>query len=152
MVPVNPTAYALLSARPGAPEPRRVEQTDIAMARVSGDRAPTDRVPDVLGVPALDGGTPCLVRLPHDTYKLVVSRFEGGRVALPAGGGVLAVPDGSHLTYLITEQGVKYRIADDDAVRALGLGGARNRIGLPAGVLALLPDGPVLSRAAAGKG
>ncbi|MER6462204.1 type VII secretion protein EccB [Streptomyces sp. NPDC001228] len=152
LVPVNPTAYALLAARPGAPEPRQVEQTDIAVARASADRGPTDRVPDVLGVPALDSGTPCLVRLAAATYKLVVSRFEGGRVVLPAGGGVLAVPDGSHLTYLVTEQGVKYRIAGDDAVQALGLGGARNRIALPAGVLALLPDGPVLSRAAAGKG
>ncbi|MFF2378961.1 type VII secretion protein EccB [Streptomyces sp. NPDC058108] len=152
LVPVNPTAYALLAARPGAPGPRQVEQTDIAMARASADRGPTDRVPDVLGVGALDGGTPCLERLAGDRYKLVVSRSAGGRVALPAGGGVLAVPDGSHVTYLVTEQGVKYRIADDDAVRALGLGGAGNRLALPAEVLALLPDGPVLSRAAAGKG
>lgn len=152
LVPVNPTAYALLAARPGAPEPRRVEQTDIAVAPVSPDRGPTDRIPDVVGVPALDGGTLCLKHTTGSTYELVVSHFDGGPVALPAGGGVLAVPQGTRLNYLVTEQGVKYRIADDDALQALGLGGARSRLTLPAGVLALLPDGPALSRAAAGKG
>ncbi|WP_405914816.1 type VII secretion protein EccB [Streptomyces sp. NBC_00728] len=152
LVPVNPTAYALLAARPGAPEPRQVEQTDIALAPVSSDRGPTDRIPDVVGVPALDNGTLCLEHVTGDTYKLVVSRFDGGLIALPAGGGILAVPQGSRLTFLVTEQGVKYRIADDNALQALGLGGARTRLTLPADALALLPDGPVLSRAAAGKG
>jgi type VII secretion protein EccB len=152
LVPVNPTAYALLAARPGAREPRQVEQSDIAVAPVSAGHAPTDRIPDVIGVPALADGTVCLERLSGGKYKLTVGHFDGQRVVLPAGGGVLAVPDGSRLTYLITEQGLKYLIADDSAVRALGLGGAKNRLTLPAGVLALLPDGPVLSRAAAGKG
>ncbi|MCX4460793.1 type VII secretion protein EccB [Streptomyces sp. NBC_01728] len=152
LVPVNPTAYALLAARPNAPEPRQVEQTDIAVAPVSADRAATDRIPDVIGVPALQGGTVCLEQLPGGKYELTVGHPDGRRVLLPAGGGVLAVLDGSRLQYLITEQGVKYRIADDGAVQALGLGGTKNRLSLPAGVLALLPDGPVLSRTAAGKG
>ncbi|MER6536470.1 type VII secretion protein EccB [Streptomyces sp900105755] len=152
LVPVNPTAYALLAARPGAPAPRQVEQADIALAPVSSERGPTDRIPDVAGVPALDSGTLCLAHVTGSKYKLVVSHFDGGRVALPAGGGVLAVPQGSRLTYLVTEQGLKYRIADDDALQALGLSGARTRLTLPADVLTLLPDGPVLSRAAAVKG
>lgn len=152
LVPVNATAYALLAARPAASEPRQVEQTDIALAPVSSERGPTDRVPDVIGVPALLGGTLCLEQRRDGKYKLAVGHADGRRVVLPAGGGILAVPEGSHLTYLITEQGVKYRIADDDAIQALGLGGTKNRLTLPLSALALLPDGPVLSRAAAGKG
>nr|WSX75670.1 type VII secretion protein EccB [Streptomyces sp. NBC_00899] len=152
LVPVSPTAYALLAARPGAPEPRQVEQTDIALAPVSANRAATDRIPDVLGVRPLRDETVCVEQLPGGRRSLTVGRTGPLRVLLPAGGGVLAVPAGGRSLYLITEQGLKYLIADDDAARALGIGGTSRRISLPPGVLALLPDGPVLSRSAAGKG
>ncbi|WP_326841662.1 type VII secretion protein EccB [Streptomyces sp. NBC_01558] len=152
LVPVNATAYALLAARPGAPEPRRVTQADIAVAEVSAERGPTDRIPDVGGARALDGGTVCLEHLSDGRVRLTVSDVAERRVALPAGAGVLAVPAGGGGQYLVTEQGVKYRIADDSAARALGLADTKQRLTLPASALALLPDGPVLSRAAAGKG
>ncbi|WP_327425554.1 type VII secretion protein EccB (plasmid) [Streptomyces sp. NBC_01527] len=152
LVPVNPTAYALLAARPGAPEPRQVEQADIAVAPVSTDRAPTDRIPDVMGTPALRGGTVCLEELSGGRHKLTVGHLGDRPVALPPGSGVLAVPVGGHSMYLITEQGLKYQIADGDALHALGFSGRKNGLALPATVLALLPDGPVLSRAAAVRG
>ncbi|MEU3795725.1 type VII secretion protein EccB [Streptomyces fructofermentans] len=152
LVPVSPTAYALLAARPGAAQPRQVEQSDIAVAPVSTARATTDRIPDVLGVPALDGKTACLEQLPNGRHKLTVGPPNSRRVVLPPGGGVLAVPHGTRTPYLITEQGMKYRLASDDAVQALGLGGTRNRLTLPADVLNLIPDGPELSRAAAARG
>ncbi|MFF4902944.1 type VII secretion protein EccB [Streptomyces sp. NPDC001068] len=154
LVPVNPTAYALLAARPGAPAPRQVEQPDIALAPVSAEHTATDRIPDVSGARALPGGTVCVEQLRDGRHRITVGHAGARRVVLPAGGGALAVPAGgdTRTPYLITEQGLKYLIADDDAVKALGLGGAARRLTLPAGVLSLVPDGPVLSRAAAAKG
>lgn len=152
LVPINATAYALLAARPGAPGPRQVGQADIAVVPVSADRGPTDRIPDVVGVRPLEGATVCLRQLSSGQVRLTVAGLGSRRVVLPAGGGVLAVPAGGRDPYLVTEQGVKYRLADEAAVRALGLGDTKLRLSLPAGVLALIPDGPVLSRAAAGRG
>ncbi|WP_217561837.1 type VII secretion protein EccB [Streptomyces sp. GbtcB6] len=153
---VNATEYALLAARPGAPAPRQVGQSDIAVAPVSAEDATTGRVPDLSGVRALAGGTVCLTEASDGRARITVGAPGAGGIVLPAGGGVLAVPDGSsagdRTEYLITEQGLKYRIADTDAERALGFGDGKRRLTLPAGVLTLVPDGPVLSRAAAAKG
>ncbi|MER7187679.1 type VII secretion protein EccB [Streptomyces hyaluromycini] len=152
---VNATEYALLAARPGAPAPRQVGQSDIAVAPVSADDATTGRVPDLSGVRALAGGTVCLTEASDGRARITVGTPGAGGIVLPAGGGVLAVPDnspaGDRTEYLITEQGLKYRIADTDAERALGFGDGKRRLALPAGVLALVPDGPALSRAAAAK-
>ncbi|MEU6028851.1 type VII secretion protein EccB [Streptomyces tauricus] len=149
---VNATEYALLAARPGAPAPRQVGQPDIAAAPVAADRGTTGRVPDLTDVRALAGGTVCLDTRTGGRTRITVRAAGRGGVVLPAGGGVLAVPDGGRTEYLITEQGLKYRIADSDAGGALGLGDSGHRLPLPAGVLALVPNGPVLSRAAAAKG
>ncbi|MEU3519452.1 type VII secretion protein EccB [Streptomyces sp. NPDC006654] len=154
---VNATEYALLAARPGAPAPRQVGQSDIAAAPVSADDATTGRVPDLTGVRALAAaGTVCLTEPAAGPARITVGTPGAGGIVLPAGGGVLAVPDGSssgdRTEYLLTEQGLKYRIADTDAERALGFGDGKHRLTLPAGVLALVPDGPVLSRTAAAKG
>lgn len=149
---VNATEYALLAARPGAPAARQVGQADIAVAPVSADAGTTGHLPDVLSVHALDGGTVCLTQLANGRSTITAGTPADGRIVLPAGGGVLAVPEGGTTEYLVTEQGVKYRIADSDAARALGLGDSKRTLALPADVLALIPDGPVLSRAAAAKG
>ncbi|MFJ8141431.1 type VII secretion protein EccB [Streptomyces sp. NPDC096013] len=148
---VNATEYALLAARPGAPAPRQVGQADIAVAPVSAEHATTGRVPDLTRVRPLGGGTVCVTDLADDRARITVAASETGGIVLPPGGGVLAVPDSGRTEYLITEQGLKYRIADTDAARALGFGDTKHRLTLPAGVLALVPDGPVLSRAAAAK-
>ncbi|GLY54504.1 type VII secretion protein EccB [Lentzea sp. NBRC 102530] len=58
--------------------------------------------------------------------------------------GTGAKPD----RFLITDRGFKYRLADDEAVSALGFGGAAVRP-MAAEVLAQIPSGPVLSRSAA---
>ncbi|MFJ3423100.1 type VII secretion protein EccB [Streptomyces sp. NPDC086082] len=148
---VNATEYALLTARPGAPAPRQVGQADIAVAPVSSEHATTGRVPDLTRVRPLEGGTVCVTDLADGRARITRAASESGGIVLPAGGGVLAVPDSGRTEYLITEQGLKYRIADTDAARALGFGDTKHRLTLPAGVLALVPDGPVLSRAAAAK-
>ncbi|MEU9345156.1 type VII secretion protein EccB [Streptomyces sp. NPDC048278] len=152
---VNATEYALLAARPGAPAPRQVGQPDIAVAPVSADHGGAGWIPDLTGVRALAaGGTVCLTELADAGARITVGTPGAGGIVLPAGAGVLAVPEGARTEteYLVTEQGLKYRIADTDAARALGFGNTRRRLTLPAGVLALVPDGPVLSRAAAAKG
>ncbi|MFJ2885349.1 type VII secretion protein EccB [Streptomyces sp. NPDC087305] len=148
---VNATEYALLAARPGAPAPRQVGQADIAVAPVSAEHATTGRVPDLTRVRPLEGGTVCVTDLADGRARITMAASESGGIVLPAGGGVLAVPDSGRTEYLITEQGLKYRIADTDAARALGFGDTKHRLTLPAGVLALVPDGPALSRAAAAK-
>ena len=112
----------------------------------------TGRLPDLTGVRALDGGTVCLTELADGRTRITGGAGGAGGTVLPAGGGVLAVPDDGRTEYLITEQGLKYPIADADAARALGFADAKRRLTLPAGVLALVPDGPVLSRTAAAKG
>ncbi|MCS0603754.1 type VII secretion protein EccB [Streptomyces sp. LP11] len=149
---VNATEYALLAARPGAPAPRQVGQADIAAVPVSAEHGTTGRVPDLSGVHALDGATVCLTELTGGRHRITVTAPGDGGVVLPPGGGALATSDGGRNQYLITEQGRKYRIADADAARALGFHDGEHRLTLPAGVLALVPDGPVLSRSAAAKG
>ncbi|MEU5095077.1 type VII secretion protein EccB [Streptomyces sp. NPDC020996] len=149
---VDATEFALLAARPGAHAPRQVGQADIAAVPVSAVHDTAGRVPDLSGVRALDGGTVCLTPLPGGRARITVGTVDDRGIVLPPGGGVLAVPEGGGSQYLVTEQGLKYRIADDDAARALGFGDRGRRLTLPASVLALIPDGPVLSRAAAAKG
>ncbi|RZS90378.1 type VII secretion protein EccB [Motilibacter rhizosphaerae] len=74
-------------------------------------------------------------------------------VALPAGSAVLvrAEPAPGVRTgtrYLVTGTGVRFPVADDDALASLGYAGAAP-LEVPPLVLDLLPQGPLLSRAAA---
>jgi type VII secretion protein EccB len=69
-------------------------------------------------------------------------------VYVPGGAGAIVAEEpapgaSSGTTYLITDTGVKYPVAGEDAVKALGYGRA-NRQGVPAPVLALFPTGPAL--------
>ncbi|MFE3785124.1 type VII secretion protein EccB [Amycolatopsis sp. NPDC059090] len=71
------------------------------------------------------------------------------RIAVPAGGGALvrqqataASPLGA--AFLITETGMKYPLANSDAVSSLGYGGALAQR-VPPELLALVPAGPLLS-------
>lgn len=75
------------------------------------------------------------------------------RVGLEAGGGALArnVPApgaAGGVTYLVTEAGKKYPLADGDATAALGYTESA-AIPVPMPLLNLLPTGPVLSTNAA---
>jgi type VII secretion protein EccB len=77
------------------------------------------------------------------------------RVAIPAGHGVLVreVPNPGVTTgtlFLLTDDGVRFPIDSSDAVQALGYGDVA-AVGLPPGFVELLPVGPTLSRASAGR-
>ncbi|MGI5404624.1 type VII secretion protein EccB [Streptomyces sp. CA-135486] len=79
------------------------------------------------------------------------------RVTVPPGGGALIHALGAgggklgSTVYLVTDTGVKYRIATADAVKALGYEKAEV-LGLPSLLLAMLPSGPDLSPRAAEQG
>lgn len=77
------------------------------------------------------------------------TRANADEAVVAAASGVLARNDTSPGTvYLITESGVKYPVADDESLQALGYttGAA---VPVSGELLALLPTGPVLSTAAA---
>ncbi|KAB1140866.1 type VII secretion protein EccB [Streptomyces luteolifulvus] len=74
----------------------------------------------------------------------VVRAGRGALVrALGAGGGPIG-----DTVYLVTESGVKYRVAGDEALTALGYS-AQDARALPSPLLAMLPTGPDLSPDAA---
>jgi type VII secretion protein EccB len=74
------------------------------------------------------------------------------RVAIPAGRGVLAhdvpAPGAGGVTYLVTEAGEKFPLADAETVSALGYTAAA-AVPVPVPLLDLLPTGPLLSGDAA---
>lgn len=160
VAPISATESALLAARKGATAPERVSPADIAAAPASSDRSLMNRVPDVLDAAPLATRGAALCLRQRSTARSVDSEVVlgygpaasgGPRVLVPPGRGVLAV-DQAQLSrgttaqrYLITDQGVKYPLADDSAARALGYGSARTLV-LPERVLALVPQGARLAR------
>ncbi|WP_156753232.1 type VII secretion protein EccB [Actinokineospora pegani] len=94
-------------------------------------------------LPAAEVDAKAVPAAPHEAGTMA------DRTAVPTGGGVLArdlpapgaAPGALHL---ITETGVRYPIADADALAALGYG-EDAAVPVPASLLALLPSGPLLS-------
>jgi type VII secretion protein EccB len=164
LAPVTATESALMSAASGAAKPRSVTAADVAVAQVSKDRTLMHRLPDLLDMPqaATRGAAVCLRQ--ESSGKdlrtgVVLERGEaatGSRpVLLPASSGVVALDQAqvgkqgvTPRQFLITEDGTEYRIGDSEGSSALGYG-AGFGLPLPEDVLALLPRGPELSRAAA---
>ena len=160
VAPIGPTEAALLAARPGALTTRQVTAADMAAAPVS-TATPGADLPEVLNAPESATGTTalCLRQQAHGTRISTVAveapaSADPRAVQLPPDGGVLAVDQdqlarqqSSPQTYLISDQGVAFPLGDAQAEAALGLGGTP--VPLPASLLAVLPQGPVLSTAAA---
>ena len=90
----------------------------------------------------------------RDRARVRAGPAPADRVYLPAGAGALVraqpQPGVSGTRFLITDHGVRFPITGDEEIRALGYEGVRVT-GLPASFLTLLPDGPALSRQAAGR-
>lgn len=103
-----------------------------------------ERAPHRLCVPV--GGSMVLVDVPAAVGVGAISTGPV-RVLLPPGRGAL-VRAGTGPVVLITDQGIGYPVEDADALSGLGYGGVAPVV-LPAGVLALVPHGVRLSRAAA---
>ena len=76
-------------------------------------------------------------------------------VLVPGGTGALIRPTASQgvptgVTYLVTDQGIRYAVPNDDARTALGYGDV-TAVRLPESLLDLVPAGPVLDPAATGQ-
>ncbi|KUO09347.1 type VII secretion protein EccB [Streptomyces sp. DSM 15324] len=158
LAPISVTEAALLAARPGGEAPRELDAAEVSATPASTDRSLLDRLPDLMASgTAYDPGSRPLCLRQRASGSAVSSTVVTGTapygtpkaVTVPGGRGMLAVPlpqasgHGGGDLYLITDQGVRYRVADDKALSALGYADATVRH-IPRDVLALLPDGPVL--------
>lgn len=79
--------------------------------------------------------------------------MQADRIGIPAASGALArvqsAPGAAPgAAFLVTDIGVRFPVADDEALRALGMSGGSS-VAVPESLLALLPTGPVLDREAA---
>ncbi len=82
------------------------------------------------------------------TLRATTVVVAGGGGALVRAAAVPGVPTTS--LFLVTDQGIRYPVPDDGALTALGYGDV-DPVRIPADLLELLPTGPVLDRAAAGR-
>ncbi|MGO1050308.1 type VII secretion protein EccB [Crossiella sp. CA198] len=168
LAPLSRTEVALLRAH-GGTSVVEVDAAAIAAAPRSADTSLTNRLPDLLTMKQVPAGQRafCLRQLTNGAQLASQVVTAPRRLAwtgmtaqtgayLKPGTGLLAAavpaptkagvkPD----RYLITDRGFKYRLADDEAIQALGFGGITPRP-VAAEVLAALPSGPALSRAEVG--
>jgi type VII secretion protein EccB len=153
------TEAALLAAQPHVPQPMSVRAAALAAVRLADDPVMAGALPDVAGAPAVsaDGQAVCLAQ--HIDGAALDTRIVLERGAAASGARPVVVPPGHGLvvrsredalhkvthprTYLVTDDGSAYRLADDDVTAALGLSGLVSM--LPDEVIALLPTGPTLT-------
>ncbi|GAB2915353.1 type VII secretion protein EccB [Streptomyces heilongjiangensis] len=132
------------SGPPRLVEPDQEENLCVSVRPTS--RGPVTSVAVVSALDASPAVAPDGVQAACSPVDAVAVRPGAGAVvrALGAGGGTLG-----DTTYLVTDNGVKYRLVSD-AVSALGYGGTEPSA-LPAPLLRMLPTGPDLDpRAASG--
>jgi len=161
LAPASATEAALLSAAENRPV-RRVSPGDIASVPLSADRSLENALPDLLDgtdFPAT-GEALCLLQRADGSTVTSTVATEGGaaaaagsRVMLPGGAGVLAEAPpaagqaGAEVS-LITDEGERFPIGDEQATSALGYGGVTPRV-LPGYLLDLIPPGSTLTVARA---
>jgi len=166
--PVTETELALLASRHADRPPVGIDAAAVVDAQKSADKTLTQRIPDVLKAKPVDVGlgVVCLIQNPvgvqvgsavvvADTPNAGWPMTGGFGATMAPNSGMLAasvpVPQGQKLParYLITDRGIKYLVPDNASIDALGFGGVAPTP-VSADVLAALPTGPVLSRAAVG--
>ncbi|WP_435132474.1 type VII secretion protein EccB [Actinacidiphila sp. bgisy144] len=154
------TESALLAAQPHIPAPLQVPASALAAVKIADDPAMAGALPDVAGAPAVagTGQAVCLAQqvdgrtLDSQVVLETGAAATGSRaVVVPPGHGVVAASREEVLkkathprTFLITDDGTAYRLANDDTTAALGLSGLVSV--LPDDLLALLPTGPELTK------
>jgi type VII secretion protein EccB len=166
--PLTETEFALLAARHADRPPVGIDAAAVVAAPRSTDMTLTQRIPDVLKAKPVDVGlgVVCLIQNPVGVQvasAVVVADTQNAGRPMTGGAGAtmkpntgmfaaaVPVPLGQTLParYLITDRGIKYLVPDDASIDALGFGGVAPTP-VSAEVLAALPTGPVLSRAAVG--
>lgn len=168
LAPLSRIEAVLLLAKEGD-SAVEISTAVMAAAPRSSDNSLTKRIPDLLNAKSVPTGERafCLRQRPGGTsvesQVVTVERSDAGsgmnqRIGayVKPGSGMLAAsvpaPTASGAKpdrYLITDRGFKYRLADDEAIKALGFGGV-TPVPLAAEVLAQLPSGPTLSRTTVG--
>ncbi len=168
LAPVTHTEAALFSMTGGFSAPVNLAPADMAAAPVSPDASLLHRLPDLLSGDVFrgDGQVLCAVQASPGVPPPGTTTNDGGLVvesasALAAGPDVL-LPNGQGMVvrlptvanadplapkppaYLIAGGGMKYFVNGDDALRALGYGGAPTSA-MPPSILGLIPSGPELS-------
>lgn len=118
-----------------------VDSTDSGV-RVGASVLPESALPRAVQAPAPEVEPGCL-----KVDSIAVRAGKGALVrALSASGSALG-----DTTYLVTDEGVKYRLLSQEAVKALGYEGVEART-MPSPMLAMLPSGPDLTPEAASAG
>ncbi|MFJ3984060.1 type VII secretion protein EccB [Streptomyces fungicidicus] len=113
-----------------------------AGVRVGASVLPGSALPEAVQAPAPEVEPGCL-----KVDSIAVRAGKGALVrALSASGSALG-----DTTYLVTDEGVKYRLLSQEAVKALGYEGVEART-MPSPMLAMLPSGPDLTPEAAAAG
>jgi len=160
---LSETDFTLLAGRADARKPLPITSAEVVAAPESTDTSLRDRLPDLTGVRPMRTAdhSVCVLQAPTGT-RVVASIVLANRapataapgevgVRLPPSTGLLVgavpIPDGQRQPdrYLITDQGRKHAVPDDDSMVALGLGGAKP-IAMNTRLLSALPTGPTLSR------
>jgi ESX secretion system ATPase EccB len=161
LAPISRTEFTLMAAAPGAAAPTQVTPAEIAASPVSANGGLLGQLPNLLPgslyQPAVSGTTLCVrevspgrpgrgsvVTEPGSRSAVLIPRNAGLLVAPPAPSGSLSI---SAQSYLITGSGLKYPLGRQ-APSLLGYSGQDVRV-VPAAILQLLPDGPLLSSAMA---
>jgi type VII secretion protein EccB len=157
------TEFLLLTAASGGTV-RDLSAAEVASAPLSGDRSLLGRLPDLSRARLADpaGRAVCARQSSvrdQVTAQVVfadraVATAAAGRYVPPGSGMVvfaLPLPEGANPSsvalHLISDEGVRYRLADSKTVQALKLGGV-TPVGMPQWLLDGLPAGPQLSRQA----
>jgi type VII secretion protein EccB len=165
------TTEANAVAYSGTPAPVEVRAADVAGApKLAAPRAGgadpaafPDRIPGkapITGnsVTLCAQGSRLLVSaefpLPAGSRAIQVTTRSEARVAdevfVPPSGGAVVVETGSATTYLVTDTGRKYPVVNTQALASLGYGGVA-RQSIAGSLLALVPMGPALDPATAGR-
>ncbi|MFH9570521.1 type VII secretion protein EccB [Streptomyces sp. NPDC017454] len=138
-LPASPPKAVTVDA--GSVACAEVDSTDSGV-RVGTSVLPEGALPEAAQAPAPEVEPGCL-----KADSIAVRAGTGALVrALSASGSVLG-----DTTYLVTDEGVKYRLLSRESVTALGYEGVEART-MPSPMLAMLPTGPDLTPEAASKG
>jgi hypothetical protein len=167
LAPLTTTEFSLLSVRPGAAAPVDVSPQEVAAAPRSPDTSLMNRLPDLAHATATFTGssTVCVAQRPAGASVVgavvlvngfvPASSVPGTVLALgkPGSGMLVAsvpAPPGARIPdrFLITDQGIRYPLADNATIEALGFSGVAP-VPMAGELLSALPSGPVLSRATA---
>ncbi|MFI8190137.1 type VII secretion protein EccB [Streptomyces sp. NPDC085946] len=138
-LPAQPPAAVTVAT--GSVACAEVDSADSGV-RVGASVLPASALPRTVQAPAPEVEPGCL-----KVDSIAVRAGKGALVrALSASGSALG-----DTTYLVTDEGVKYRLLSQEAVTALGYEGVEART-MPSPMLAMLPSGPDLTPEAASEG